>query len=359
MPIVEFKNITKNYGDGKLAVDNLNLQIHEGDFVTLIGPSGCGKTTTLKLINGLVEATDGEIYIKGKKISNWNKIDLRREIGYVIQQVGLFPHLTIQENISYVLKIKGIDKSKRKSRAEGLIELVGLGKNYLKKYPRELSGGQQQRVGVARALAADPPIILMDEPFGAIDEITRKKLQEELIGIHKKLNKTIVFVTHDIHEAMKLGNKIVLLKEGKLVTAGSREDIFFNKEDNYLNKFFGIKSFTSYADVATVKMAINKGYPVINIDKENIVLNKDIEYLPVVNQDNRYLGVYDIKQGDIFDTANIIKKESIDENKTIMEALEIQFRTGNILLPVTDKEGKYLGVFKVNEAYNSMLDKVN
>ncbi|MBS4537613.1 betaine/proline/choline family ABC transporter ATP-binding protein [Clostridium sp. D2Q-11] len=363
MAIVEFKNISKDYGDGKLAVDDLNLQINEGDFVTLIGPSGCGKTTTLKFINGLIEPSAGEIYVEGKELSKWNKIELRRKIGYVIQQVGLFPHLSIQDNITYVLKIKGIDKTNRKKRAEELIELVGLNKDHLSKYPRELSGGQQQRVGVARALAADPPIILMDEPFGAIDEITRKKLQDELIMIHKKLNKTIVFVTHDIHEAMKLGNRIVLLKEGKLITAGSREDIFFNQENNYLNKFFGIKSFTSYVGVTGVKGAINKVYPVIKINEDKDILKqinyKEIEYIPVIDEKNKYIGVYDMKSQPVFDENNIIPMESINEDKTIMEALEMQFRTGNTMLPVTNNKNKYMGVFKANEAYNSMINKAN
>lgn len=362
MAIVKFENIIKDYGNGKKALNNLNLEINEGEFVTLIGPSGCGKTTALKLINGLIKPTSGKILINDKEINEWNKIDLRRKIGYVIQQVGLFPHLNISENIAYVLKVMGIEKKERKKRASELIELVGLNKTDLEKYPRELSGGQQQRVGVARALAADPPIILMDEPFGAIDEITRKKLQDELLNIHEKVNKTIVFVTHDIHEAMKLGSKIVLLKNGELVISGSREDIFFNQEDNYLNEFFGIKRFTSYADVAKVVSAINKKYPIIDLneveDNKKLIVNDDIENLPVI-ENGKYIGIYSIEKNFVFNRKNIIKMNAIDENKTIMEALEIQFRKGNSILPVIDKENNYIGVFQINKAYGTMVGKAN
>ncbi|WP_160197915.1 ATP-binding cassette domain-containing protein [Senegalia massiliensis] len=362
MAVVKFENVSKDYGNGKKALKNLNLEINEGEFVTLIGPSGCGKTTALKLINGLIKSSDGNIYINNKEISKWNQIYLRRQIGYVIQQVGLFPHLNISENISYVLKIKGVEKVQRKQRARELIELVGLTKNDLKKYPRELSGGQQQRVGVARALAADPPIILMDEPFGAIDEITRKKLQDELIDIHKKVNKTIIFVTHDIHEAMKLGNKIVLLKEGELIISGSREDIFFNQEDNYINEFFGIKSFTSYADVANIKNTLVKNYPTIELNNvENnakLKFEEDINILPVL-KNGQYIGMYYIGKNFVFMKENIENIAAINQNKTIMEALEIQFKEGYDILPVIDNENNYLGVFKINKAYNNMIKKAN
>ncbi|MGO1527692.1 ABC transporter ATP-binding protein [Senegalia sp. (in: firmicutes)] len=362
MAIVKFENVIKDYGDGKRALDNLSLEINEGDFVTLIGPSGCGKTTALKLINGLISPTSGKVFINDKEINKWNKIDLRRKIGYVIQQVGLFPHLSISENISYVLKIMGIEKEKRKKRASELIELVGLNRSDLAKYPAELSGGQQQRVGVARALAADPPIILMDEPFGAIDEITRKKLQDELLNIQNKLNKTIAFVTHDIHEAMKLGSKIILLKKGKLIISGSREDIFFNQEDNYLNEFFGIKSFTSYADVANVGSAIDKRYPIIDLkevkDNTKLIVERDIKILPVI-EDGKYIGAYSIENNFVFNRNNIISTNTIDKNKTIMEALEIQFRFGSSILPVIDSENNYIGVFQINKAYDSMIKEAN
>lgn len=364
MAIVEFKNTTKDYGDGNLALDKLNLKIKEGEFVTLIGPSGCGKTTTLKLINSLIEPTSGEIYVYGKELSKWNKIDLRRSIGYVIQQVGLFPHMTISQNISYVLKIKKEDKENYSNRTKELIELVGLEEDCLDKYPRELSGGQQQRVGVARALAADPPIILMDEPFGAIDEITRKKLQDELIKLHKKLQKTIIFVTHDINEAIKLGSKIVLLKNGRLIMQGSKEDVFFNEKGEYVKEFFGIKNFTSYMNITPVKEGIDRGYPNIKLIRNKPVINSmdisNIEYIPVINSKGQYLGLHPIDYGNLkFDRNKIIKSETINENDSIMSALEIQFRQGRESIPVVDNEERYIGMFEVNKAYQNMFKKLN
>ncbi|OLS02344.1 ABC transporter ATP-binding protein [Tissierella creatinophila] len=223
---ISFKNIKKIYPGEKIALDDLNLEIKKGEFLTVIGPSGCGKTTLLKMINGLVMPTQGELLIHGKNIKDIDIIALRRKIGYVIQQIGLFPHLNIEKNISYVLKIMGVEEDKRRKRAEELLSLVGLEKETLEMYPRELSGGQQQRIGVIRALAADPPIILMDEPFGAIDEITRKTLQDELLKLQERLKKTIVFITHDIEEAMKLGDRIALINKGKLEQIASSKEMF-------------------------------------------------------------------------------------------------------------------------------------
>lgn len=184
--MIQLKNITKQYPNNKTAVAGINLEIPAGKIFSLIGPSGCGKTSILKMINRLIEPTAGEIFLQGQNIAILNPIELRRNIGYVIQQIGLFPHLTIEENIGFVLKICGAHKETWAHRAEELIFLVGLDESYLKRYPRELSGGQQQRIGVARALAANPPLILMDEPFGAIDEITREQLQNELLQLQKE-----------------------------------------------------------------------------------------------------------------------------------------------------------------------------
>ena len=205
--IIKFKNISKSY-ENNLILDNFNLEINRGEFLTIIGSSGCGKTTVLKLINGLLTPEAGNIYVEGKDIGEVDQIKLRRKIGYAIQGIGLFPHMSIEKNISYVLNlISKKDKVKIDKKVRELIKLVGMNEDVLKRYPSELSGGQRQRIGIARALAAEPHILLMDEPFGAVDEITRKMLQEEIIKIHKELGVTIIFVTHDIREALKLGTK--------------------------------------------------------------------------------------------------------------------------------------------------------
>jgi osmoprotectant transport system ATP-binding protein len=245
---IVFQHITKSYDGGELVIDNLSLSVPEGELVTILGPSGCGKTTLLKMVNKLIAPISGSIFVDGVDIKDINAITLRRSIGYVIQQIGLLPHMTIKENINYVLSIMKVDKAKRNARAEELVELVGLSGDYLKRYPRQLSGGQKQRIGVARALAADPKIILMDEPFGAVDEIARTLLQDELMKIQEKLKKTILFVTHDIQEAIKLGTKVVLLSNGKIEQMGTKEDLIYSPASQFVKDFFGLKGFKATLD---------------------------------------------------------------------------------------------------------------
>jgi len=248
MSVIEFNNISKEFVEGHKVIKELNLSVEKGEFVTILGPSGCGKTTLLKMVNKLELPTEGEIFVEGKKISEWDKIELRRNIGYVIQQIGLFPHMTILDNISFVLALKNEDKAVKKSRAIELLSLVGLDESMLYRYPRELSGGQKQRVGVARALASDPDIILMDEPFGAVDEIARTRLQDKLKEIQLKLGKTILFVTHDIEEAFKLGTKIVLMNKGVIEQVGSEEELIYNPKSDFVKEFLGLKAFISILD---------------------------------------------------------------------------------------------------------------
>ena len=223
--IIEMRHIKKTY-DNKVIINDLNLNINKGEFITVIGSSGCGKTTVLKMINGLNTPDKGEIFINGKNIKNENIIELRRKIGYSIQGTSLFPHMTIEKNISYVPNlINKKNKDEIKKSVSKLIKIVGLEESILGRYPEQLSGGQQQRVGIARALAAQPDILLMDEPFGAVDEITRKQLQDEIIRIHKDLGVTIIFITHDIKEALKLGTRVLVMDKGEIVQFNKPEVI--------------------------------------------------------------------------------------------------------------------------------------
>ncbi len=258
MTLIRLDSVCKSYDQITDVLKNIDLSILEGEFVVLVGASGCGKTTLLRMINRLIEPTSGEILIKGKNIKDWDKIELRRSIGYVIQETGLFPHMTIQDNICYVLTIQQKDRVFKHKRAKELIDLVGIPESYLSKYPRELSGGQRQRIGVARALASDPEIILMDEPFGAIDEITRKNLQDELKNIHNHLKKTIIFVTHDIQEALKLGTRIILLRDGLIEQQGNQDNLIFEPKTDYVKEFFGIKGFKATLDEKLMTKAYNR-----------------------------------------------------------------------------------------------------
>jgi osmoprotectant transport system ATP-binding protein len=237
--MITFQNVSKSYGR-QVVLDDLSFEIKQGQFVVLIGPSGCGKTTTLKMINRLIEPNSGEICINGVNIMRQNPVELRRSIGYVIQQIGLFPNMTVEQNIAVVPKLLKYPKERWKPIVRELLELVNMPyEENAHKYPSELSGGQQQRIGVLRALAASPPIVLMDEPFGALDPITRDCLQEEVKKIQKKLKKTIVFVTHDMEEALKLADTIVFMNEGKIVQMASPEEMLRNPADNIVREFMG------------------------------------------------------------------------------------------------------------------------
>jgi osmoprotectant transport system ATP-binding protein len=240
--MILLENVGKHYANQpNAAVSGLTMEIKRGEFVVFVGPSGCGKTTTLRMINRLVEPTSGRIWIDGKDVTHVDVDQLRRGVGYVIQQIGLLPHLTIAENVSLVPKLLGTPKAQRRAKAEELLERVGLEPGtYGRRYPRELSGGQQQRVGVARALAADPPVMLMDEPFGAVDPIAREKLQLEFLRLQRQLRKTIVFVTHDIDEALLLGDRIAIFGPGsRLAQFDTPLEILTNPADDFVRDFIG------------------------------------------------------------------------------------------------------------------------
>ena len=237
--IIDLQNVTKFYEPGTLVLRDVSLAIPKGAFVTIIGPSGCGKTTLLRLINGMTNFDSGQIKVMGKDLIDWDKIQLRRSIGYAIQQGGLFPHLTIEQNIGFVLSISGSDSAAIENRVNSLAELMGFNERQLQSFPSALSGGQQQRAGVARALAANPEIILMDEPFGALDNITRRKLQSELKEMHQSLGITFVMVTHDLHEAFKLGNSVVIMNEGKIEQFNTPEMILEKPSNEWVENFIG------------------------------------------------------------------------------------------------------------------------
>ena len=231
---IEFWHICKSYGEKRI-IDDLDLQIEKGEFVTMIGSSGCGKTTLLKMVNGLIEPTSGEVFVMGNNIRHENKVMLRRNIGYAIQGSVLFPHMTVEQNISYVPNLLNKRDKKRTAAAVGKwMEIVGLDEEIKSRYPAELSGGQQQRVGIARALAASPEILLMDEPFGAVDEITRKQLQKEMKEIHQKSGITVLFVTHDIDEALSLGTKVLAMNAGKIEQFAPPEELLKNPATEFV-----------------------------------------------------------------------------------------------------------------------------
>lgn len=239
MEMIRLEHVTKSFGRYK-ALDDVSIVVEEGEFLTVIGRSGCGKTTMLRMINGLQKPDSGKVYAAGEDVGEADLIRLRRKIGYVIQNKGLFPHMTVEKNIIYVPVISG-QKDKRQNRklAEELIGLVGLEREMLDRYPEELSGGQQQRVGIARALASRPKLLLMDESFGALDEITKRAMQNELLALQKKLGMTVVFITHDIREAMKLGDRVLVMEQGKIAQCDTPENVKKNPADEFVKELIG------------------------------------------------------------------------------------------------------------------------
>ena len=240
--MIEFINVGMTYPCGNIGLKNINLTINESEVTVFIGPSGSGKTTLLKMINRLEDNTTGEVKINGKNVKEYDIHKMRWDIGYALQQVALFPHMNVEENIAIVPELKKWKKEKINARIDELLHMVGLEpEKYRKRKPSELSGGEAQRIGIARALAADPKIILMDEPFSALDPITRASLQEDVKKLQKQINKTIVFVTHDIEEAFLLGDKICIIQDGELIQSGTKQEIISNPKNDFVKKFIAIK----------------------------------------------------------------------------------------------------------------------
>ncbi len=256
--MLQFKHVSKSYRDGTVAVDDLSLEVERGEIVVLIGPSGCGKTTSLRMINRMVEPSAGAILLDGRDVTSYDPVQLRRGIGYVVQQIGLFPHMTIAENIEVVPRLLGWSPEKRHQRVSELLDLVGMDPAvYRDRFPHELSGGQQQRIGVLRALAADPELILMDEPFGALDPITREQLQDELKRLQEAVHKTIVFVTHDMDEALRLASRIAVLRQGHVVQYATPAEILRSPADEFVAQFVGRHRLAEREAPQTVREIMN------------------------------------------------------------------------------------------------------
>ncbi len=352
-PAIRLEGITKRFpGSARPAVDHLDLEIPRGSIVALIGPSGCGKTTTLRMINRLIEPTSGRIEIEGEDVTGTPVTRLRRGIGYVIQQVGLFPHRTIAQNIATVPHSLGWDKERIRARIDELVTLVGLDPEMLSRYPDELSGGQQQRVGVARALAADPPVLLMDEPFGAVDPIVRGRLQDELLGLQARVQKTIVIVTHDIDEAIKLADRIALLNVGGIIEQYAPPDeILAAPASEFVERFVGDDRSSKRLTLAHVAdLPFNKG-PVIDVDasaddaREAMATHRT-DWIGLVD-DGTFLGWVDGRGldggGGVRDLPRERPAAQVTPDSTLREAMEI-IMTSSTSVAVIDDDGGFGGV---------------
>lgn len=355
--MLKFDHVSKIYKGGKRAVDDLNLEFESGRFIVFIGPSGCGKTTTMKMINRLIEPTEGTIYINGKNIKETDPVKLRREIGYVIQQIGLFPHMTIQQNISLVPRLLKWPEEKQRERAKELLQLVDMPEEFLDRYPHELSGGQQQRIGVLRALAADQPLILMDEPFGALDPITRDSLQDELKKLQKELGKTIVFVTHDMDEAIKLADQIVIMRDGKLVQTGTPDEILREPANEFVETFIGKERLLqARPNIQTVEQIMSPKAVTVTVDKtltEAIQIMKEqrVDSLLVVDSRKVLLGYIDVEIIDRNRRKPVLVKDVVETNLIAVEkdtlvrdTVRKILKRGIKYVPVVDHEHRLVGI---------------
>ncbi|MFR5171011.1 MAG: ABC transporter ATP-binding protein [Clostridium paraputrificum] len=354
--MIEFKGITKQIGD-KVILHDINLHIKDGELVVLIGPSGCGKTTTLRMINKLIKPTEGSIFINGNSIASEDTIQLRRQIGYVIQNVGLFPHMTIKENIELIPKLKKEPLEKINKKTIELLDMVGLNSDeYMNKYPAQLSGGQQQRVGVARAFATDANIILMDEPFSALDPITRSSLQDELLTLHQELKKTIIFVTHDMDEAIKIADKICIMNGGKIQQYDTPENILRRPANEFIKEFIGSKKiwdtpeFINTRDIMIQDPIKVKPFRTIVQSIEMMKSNK-VDSLLVVNKENQLIGLVTLKQirREIpLDTKieNVMEKELlyVKDDDNLVDVLTIMNENSVGYLPVVNESKVLVGL---------------
>jgi len=362
---IVLEDVTKSYpGQKNAAVDHVSMTIPAGEVVVLVGPSGCGKTTTMRMINRLIEPTSGRITIGGKDALSIDPNELRRTIGYSIQQAGLFPHMTIAQNVGIVPGLIGWDKKKIESRTDEMLDLVGLDPaQYRGRYPRQLSGGQQQRVGVARALAADPPVLLMDEPFGAVDPITRGLLQDELMRLQSELGKTIVFVTHDFDEAVKLGDRIAVLgNQSRILQYDTPEAVLANPADDTVAGFVGAGAALKQLTLMRVRdielsdvPAFGENEPVesmnaaLGSDPQAWGLILDERRRPVRWTDRRHLtGVGSLRD------VGVPIGELVSTQSTLQDALEALLAEGNATATVTGNRGEYVGTITIEQLIDTI-----
>ena len=355
--MIEFKNVSKVYKGGKKAADNINLSFNKGEFIVFIGTSGSGKTTSMRMINRMIEPTSGQILIDGEDIMKKDPVKLRRKIGYVIQQIGLMPHMTILDNIVLVPRLMKWSKEKQRTIAEDLIKKVDLPLEFLDRYPSELSGGQQQRIGVIRALAADQDIILMDEPFGALDPITRDSLQELLKELQKELDKTIVFVTHDMDEALKLADRIVIMQEGRVVQFDTPDNILSAPANQFVEDFIGEdRLIQARPNIQTVEQVMLKNPASVTPGKSisdaiKIMRDRRVDTLLVTDDAGVLKGFVDIESidlnrkratsvGDIMSNkVYFVRKETLLRD-TVQRILKRGFKN----VPVVDENNHLVGI---------------
>ena len=366
--LIKLDDVTKTYpGTDVPAVANLNLEINRGEILVLVGPSGCGKSTTLRLINRMIEPSSGRIMFDGDDVTHVNADELRRRMGYVIQQIGLFPHRTIAENISTVPKLLGWDKQRTAERVDELLETVGMEPGiYRDRYPKELSGGQAQRVGVARALGADPEVLLMDEPFGAIDPITRDRLQNEFLRLQDELKKTIVFVTHDIDEAIKMGDRIAILREQSVIAQhDTPEAILAGPADKFVEDFLGSgatlkglnllrASEVELDDVTTVRAPTSRHEVMQAIEAAS---SPWILYLDESGAPKRWLDRRSLDEVNSIDQAGKEVRVTVEPEDTLRDALEKMLQSAVGTACVVDPAGAYRGVVRV-ETLVEIIDRL-
>lgn len=360
---IEFKNVTKEYENGFKAVDNLNITFDDKKLTILIGPSGCGKTTTLKMINKLIEVTSGEIIVDGTSLKDIDPITLRRSIGYVIQEIGLFPHMTVFDNIAVAPRLMKWEQSRIKKHVHELLDLVNLDPlEYSPKYPAQLSGGQRQRIGVARGLASDPKIVLMDEPFGAIDPINREKLQDGFLEIQAQIEKTIIFVTHDIREAIKLGDKIAILDEGKLVQYADTMTVVNEPENEFVENLLGADRALKGLELTRVREVYIPGGTWIETLKGGTTVGNALDFFKsenkkfsfVVDEKKKLKGYVLAKQLQRTSREEPLKNhirsvETIQPLSNLMEAMALMMNTGLVTLPVVDDRNTLLGTLRFKD----------
>jgi len=364
--MIELQELTKRFpGQESPAVDRLSLKIPKGEIVVFVGPSGCGKTTSLKMINRIIEPSSGHIIIDGEDVTTIDPNHLRRRIGYVIQQIGLFPHIRIGDNVATVPHLLGWDKERTDQRVDELLEVVGLPPDeYRERFPKELSGGQRQRVGVARALAADPPVLLMDEPFGAIDPITRTRLQNEFLRLQDELQKTIAFVTHDIDEAVKMGDRIAILQEGSRVAQfASPEEILTNPANEFVADFVGTGATLKRLKLTRVREVQPSEALTGRVDEDRETLRRRFDesdwtamlLLDTENRPLRWLRGTDLRQTSrALDQVGYRARATVEPQATLSDALEEMLLGAAGVAIVIDRRGAYQGLLDIDDIITSI-----